>query len=191
MRPPFNVLFVCIGNVCRSPLAESLLRLRLQQQLGPLSEHVVVTSAGSRALAGRAMNDMAAAELARLGGSADDFTARQLTEAIAGGAGLILTATRELRSRVLEEAPAALRRTFTLTEFAALVQGETAESPAGLVRGAAQRRSSAQVQEYDVPDPIGKDAEVHREVADLIDRSVTPIAYALAAAVRDEQATSA
>jgi protein-tyrosine phosphatase len=184
MPAPFNVLFVCVGNVCRSPLAQQLLRLRLQEQPGELSGRVEVTSAGVRAMVGHPMDDMAADELARLGGSAEDFTARQLTEPVAERAGLVLTATKELRSRVLEEAPGALRRTFTITEFAALVQGESAESAESLVRGAAQRRSSAQVQEYDVPDPIGRGEEVHREVADLIDASVTPIAEALATAVR-------
>jgi protein-tyrosine phosphatase len=89
---------------------------------------------------------------------------------------------------VLEEAPAALRRTFTVTELVELVQGERAESPVSLVRGAAQRRSSAQVQQYDVPDLIGQDAAVHRGVADLVDRSVIPSAEALATAVRAETA---
>jgi protein-tyrosine phosphatase len=184
MPASFNVLFVCVGNVCRSPLAQQLLRLRLREQLGELSGRVEVTSAGVRAMVGRPMDDMAADELARLGGSAEDFAARQLTEPVADRAGLVLTATKELRSRVLEEAPGALRRTFTITEFAALVQGESAESAESLVRGAAQRRSSAQVQEYDVPDPIGRGEDVHREAADLIEASVTPIAEALAAAVR-------
>jgi protein-tyrosine phosphatase len=186
MHAPFKVLFVCVGNVCRSPLAQSLLRLRLQEQLGEPSKRVEVTSAGVRAMVGRPMDDMAAAELARLGGSAEDFSARQLTEPVADRADLVLTATKELRSRVLEEAPAALRRTFTITELAALVQGESAESPESLVRGAAQRRSSAQVEEYDVPDPIGRGEDVHREAADLIDASVTTIAEALAAAVQAE-----
>jgi protein-tyrosine phosphatase len=186
MSAPFKVLFVCVGNVCRSPLAQSLLRLRLQEQLGEQSGRVEVSSAGVRAMVGRPMDESAAAQLARLGGSAEDFSARQLTEPVADRAGLVLTATKEIRSRVLEEAPAALRRTFTITELAALVRGESAESPESLVRGAAQRRSSAQVEGYDVPDPIGRGEDVHREAADLIDASVTPIAEALAAAVRAE-----
>lgn len=184
MRVPFTVLFVCVGNVCRSPLAERLLQARLDEQLGELGNAVEVRSAGMRAMVGRSMEEMAASELRRLGVSDDGFTARQLTEQIAGGADLVLTATKELRSRVLEEAPAALRRTFTITEFAALVRGVEAESTKSLVSDAAQRRSSAEVQTYDVPDPIGKSADVHRKSADLIDASVALIAEAIAGAVR-------
>ena len=181
---PFRVLFVCIGNICRSPLAERLLRERLREQLGALSEQVVVESAGVRAMAGRPMDLMAAQELARLGMTNDDFTARQLTERIANDADLILTATKEIRSRVLEEAPAALRRTFTITEFAALARSARPDSPRQLVADAAQRRSSAQVDEYDVPDPIGAGPQVHRRSADMIDDSVGPIAEVLATAVK-------
>jgi protein-tyrosine phosphatase len=181
---PFTVLFVCIGNVCRSPLAERLLRERLRESLGELSEAVTVESAGVRALAGRPMESSAAKELERLGLTNESFRARQLNERIANGAGLVLTATKEIRSRVLEEAPGALRRTFTITEFAALVEGVEADTPRSLVADASQRRSSAQVTEYDVPDPIGAGPDVHRQAADLIDGAVTPIAEALATAVR-------
>jgi len=101
----------------------------------------------------------------------------------------VLTATKDVRSRVLEEAPAALRRTFTITELAALVTGESADSPKTLVADAARRRPSAQVESYDVPDPIGQSADVHREAADLIGAAVTPIAEALATAVRQAAAS--
>lgn len=184
MPQPFTVLVVCIGNVCRSPLAERLLRERLREQLGDLSEAVVVESAGTRAMAGRPMDAMAAQELGRLGLTSEDFRARQLTERMANDAGLVLTATKELRSRVLEDAPGALRRAFTITEFAALVDGVSADSPRELVADAAQRRSLAQVEDYDIPDPIGAGPDVHRKAADLVDASVTPIAAAIATAVR-------
>ena len=184
VSPPFTVLFVCVGNVCRSPLAERLLRERLSDQLGDRSDEVVVESAGVRALVGRPMEAAAAQELARLGLTNEDFTARQLTGRIANGADLVLTATKELRSRVLEEAPGALRRTFTITEFAALSAGARADSPRSLVADAAQRRSAARVDDYDVPDPIGAGPEVHRAAADLIADSVAPIAESLASAVK-------
>ena len=45
-RPQLRVLFVCTANVCRSPLAEALLRHRLRG-LG-LQRRVAVASAGTR-----------------------------------------------------------------------------------------------------------------------------------------------
>jgi protein-tyrosine phosphatase len=181
---PFVVLFVCVGNVCRSPLAEVLLRRRLHEQLGDLGRAVVVESAGVHALEGHPMDEMAARELARLGYVNDAFRARRLTPQMALDADLVLTATKDLRSRVLEEEPAALRRAFTIREFAALVDGVRAASPTDLVADAARRRSSAEVADYDIPDPIGAGAEVHRDVADLVDGAVTPIAQAVAAAAQ-------
>jgi low molecular weight protein-tyrosine phosphatase len=186
---PFEILVVCLGNVCRSPLAERVLRLRLDELLGDGSPAVRVSSAGARALVGQPMDEQAATELRRLGGDPDGFTATQLTAAAAEGADLVLTATRELRSRVLEEAPRALRRTFTIRELAALLASEGGGESAGtadLVARAAARRGAAAVEEYDVTDPYGRPQEVHREVADVLDRDCTTIARAVAAALRTE-----
>jgi protein-tyrosine-phosphatase len=103
-------------------------------------------------------------------------------------ADLVLTATRQLRSRVLEEAPRALKRTFTITEFAALVTseeltGSRVTSAADLVARAGSWRGSVQPDSYDVPDPIGQSEQVHREVADLLDRDCSAIARAVVGAV--------
>ncbi|NUS52919.1 MAG: low molecular weight phosphatase family protein, partial [Nocardioidaceae bacterium] len=160
MADPVRILVVCIGNVCRSPLAEHLLRLRLAGYDG----RVDVRSAGIRALAGHPMDDLAADELRRRGGDPSGFTARQATPAILGEADLVLTATRAIRSRVLEEAPRALKRTFTLPELAAIVGSDgfldpPATSTADLVARAASLRGAVTVADYDVPDPIGRPPE--------------------------------
>jgi protein-tyrosine phosphatase len=177
-----------LGNVCRSPLAEHLLRLRLDDLLGGGVSGVRVSSAGVRAMVGEPMNELAEAELRRLGGDPGAFRAHQLTAAAAGTADLVLTATRALRSRVLEEAPRALKRTFTVREFAALLRSDVfaerrMQSTADLVARAASWRGSVTVDDYDLPDPIGRSAEVHREVADVLDADCDVIARAVTGAV--------
>ncbi|GAB3279051.1 low molecular weight phosphatase family protein [Sinomonas notoginsengisoli] len=111
----FRIVVVCTGNVCRSPLAAALLRDALEE-ISPGS--FSVDSAGTHALVGQPAQP-GSAEIAReLGTSLDRFSAQQLTEAMVTGADLILTLSTEHKGRVLSLAPGALKRTFTLREFA-------------------------------------------------------------------------
>ena len=122
MTDPFRILVVGVGNISRSPLVERHLRHQLDQALGDAAGAVEVSSAGARAISGAIMSVPAALELERVGGTPNGFAARQLTRELMREADLVLTATRALRSRVLEDEPAALRRTFTVREFAGLAQ---------------------------------------------------------------------
>lgn len=180
MSDQFDVLVVCVGNLCRSALAERLLRARLAD-----APHVRVTSAGTRAVVGAPMDAWAAAELDRLGGDPSGFEARQLTADLVMDADLVLTATRQLRSHVVELAPAALKRTFTIREVAALLEerpwpGAPADLRA-LVADAADWRGSVadRGDALDVPDPIGGPASLHRQAADLADAATDVVASAL------------
>jgi protein-tyrosine phosphatase len=172
----YDVLVVCLGNLCRSPLAERLLRLRVAD-----SPDVRVTSAGAHAVVGAPMDALAATELARLGGDPADFAARQLTSEVVTSADLVLTATRELRGQVVALAPSALKRTFTLLELATLLDarpwGESTDR-ADLVAQAADWRDSVSGlgDNLDVPDPIGRSPKVHRAAADHVDRATRVIA---------------
>ncbi len=172
----FRVLFVCIGNVCRSPLGERLLALRLAGD-----DRFEVASAGIAAMAGAPMNPDAAVHLAPHGATADGFVARQLSPAMLTESDLVLTATRAIRSRVLEDAPAALRRTFTVLELAALLDVVGPEDDPGvLVRRAAEERSRATLEDYDIPDPMGRGEAAHAEAARLMSTAVEQIAKGLA-----------
>lgn len=171
---PFRVLFVCVGNVCRSPLGERLLTALL-----PAGEFEVA-SAGVAAVVGAPMTPEAAVHLVSYGGSADGFAARQLVPAMVKDSDLVLTATKAIRTRVLEDSPAALRRTFTVRELAALVDFAAQDGdPAALVRSAAEERSRAALDDYDIPDPYGRGEEANRVAAESMRVAVERIAEGL------------
>lgn len=170
---PFAVLFVCTGNICRSPMGERLLEARLPR------DRFEVASAGVMALEGWEMDPDAAAQLIALGGDPSGFKARQVNDRLLANADLILTATTAHRSRILEERPSALSRAFTMREFAHLVQNAEGTSPAELVAHASRHRSAARSIELDVPDPYQRGEEVHAVIAQIISAAVATIAGAL------------
>lgn len=115
-----RIVTVCTGNLCRSPLIAQVLAARLAH-LPALSEgHLQIDSAGTHAETGQHMPEPAARSSRSLGGDADGHTSAYLSEAKLGGASLIICAEREHRARVVALAPALLRRTFTIREFARL-----------------------------------------------------------------------
>jgi protein-tyrosine phosphatase len=119
----FEVLTVCTGNICRSPLAEQLLRRELPEQ-------AVVTSAGTRGLRSAPMTPEALALADQLGIPTADSTAhrsRFLTEQHLLAPDLIITMTRDHRRMVAELAPSRMRSTFTAREFARLAADITDE----------------------------------------------------------------
>ena len=111
---PYAILCVCTGNVCRSPAAQLMLAARL----GP---SVTVASAGTLALVGRPIEPPMAVHLTAMGLQTGGFVARRLTAADIGAADLVLGLTRGHRAEAVELAPAVVRRTFTLLEFARLL----------------------------------------------------------------------
>jgi len=184
-----RILTVCTGNVCRSPLVELLLRERLAG-LG-IAGGVEVASAGTAARPGQAMTEeMAQVAIARGIPEADAraHRARRLDEPALAAADLVLALTREHRSAAVQLAPRALRRSFTLTEFARLAEATGADAagaalgPAELFAELAAARAEsrpAAPEDDDVPDPIGLPQEVYDQVGAEIATAVDAVAAAL------------
>jgi protein-tyrosine phosphatase len=173
---PFTVLYVCTGNVCRSPMAELMLRALS-------TDDITISSAGLRALVGYGIDDGSAAALRNRGIDPTGHRARQFEPAMATAADLILTAEVTHRDAILGQLPTLLRRTFTIPEFARLAgHVEPGAAPSEAVTAAAGLRGvlgPAAPGSDDVPDPFRASAERTEPVAALIEAATRTAAAAL------------
>ena len=170
------MLFVCTGNLCRSPVAERLLTARRPAE--DVDTVLTVESAGTAAAVGRAMHPHSVEVLEEMGGDSRHFRSRQLTAEMVRAADLVLTMTRAHRRTVLELDARGLRRTFTLSEAAGLARvaavEEVRSAPSELRAGMlAARLDGARALRPgsagdDIPDPVDQPVRVHRTVAGRI-----------------------
>lgn len=112
-----EILTVCTGNICRSPLAELLLRTRLADV--PVYVHSVGTH-GFDAVEMTAEAQSLAVEFGVRSTWAQEHRSRYLTERHLVTPDLVLAMSRDHRRRIVELAPTRLRSTFTIREFARL-----------------------------------------------------------------------
>ena len=164
-----HVLFVCTGNICRSPTAERLAAAYGTRLQIPALK---TSSAGTRAVIGSPIHHDAALVLTGLGGEVSNFAARQFTPRVASDADLVLTMSRSQRDIVLERAPRLLRRTFTLTEAAELASRHGARTIADFP---ALRPQLVPDSAPDIPDPINQSPDVFAEIGSQIADLLPPI----------------
>ncbi len=184
LRPDaVNVLMVCTGNICRSPAAHLLLEASLHGA-GPIT----VTSAGTMALVGEPVFAPIERLLRSRGIDPGGFGASLLTERGVRSASLVLGMTRAHRGQAVSLSPAAVRRSFTLKEFArlagqvpstALTALAGSASPAArlsaLTQLAGRYRAPVPDTDDDVDDPYRRGDEVNARVFDEIERAVATI----------------
>src|SRR6476661_1847803 len=118
-----GILFVCTGNICRSPYAERRLR-----QLLPDSG-IPIASAGTGAAVASDIEEATSEQLRRLGADVTGFAARAVTPQLIDDAEIVLTMTRAHRGEVARLRPAAMRRIFALGDFADLCRSSAAWRP--------------------------------------------------------------
>lgn len=192
---PVRILTVCTGNICRSPVAERLLQAGLNQVVPGGFE---VASAGTRAMVDDPMQPISADIVRTFGGTPDGFAARQLTPRILRGVDLVLTMTSGHRGEVLQQDASMLKRTFTIREFARMLDvldARATEQPdAGpddadpLAANTAYWRSlparaagvrhlalPADPSENDIIDPYRRSPEVYRQMEDELAPAIISI----------------
>jgi protein-tyrosine phosphatase len=169
---PVRVLVLCTGNVCRSPMAEVMLRARLDQRGVP----AVVTSAGS-VTEDRPPTDEVLELLEARGLDGSHHRSRLLDTDLLADADLVLAMARlHVRDASLHD-PGAFARTFTLKE---LVRRGSAVGPRltgesiddWLARAGEGRRPTdllGDSEADDVADPMGRRFGVFKKTATELD----------------------
>ena len=125
---PYKIVTVCTGNICRSPLAEALLRESLD------TPALDVSSAGIMAAVGGSVPRQQLRIAAKLGvRGLETHRPQPLTRRMIEDADLVLGMSRGHRKRIVRMDPEAVRRTFTIREFARLAPLVTVEDVEVLV----------------------------------------------------------
>ncbi len=131
----FNVLFVCSGNTCRSPMAEGMLKTLISPK------YCEVRSAGTIAMGGLQSAHYARQVVKEYGGSIDRHRSNYLDRELIDWADLVLVMEFKHYETVLEISPDAVVKTFLLREY---------------------RRKTKYTE---VPDPVGRDLVAYQQAA--------------------------
>ncbi|MEX0743524.1 MAG: low molecular weight protein-tyrosine-phosphatase [Actinomycetota bacterium] len=173
-----SILVVCTGNVCRSPIAEGMLRSILQTRFGEAAPSVA--SAGTAGWVGSAADPSSIAAAAELGIDISAHRARQLRADDVRSADLVLAMASEHRETAARSAPEAGGAAFALKELVRLLEALPAASPAddpsatltGRIREADRLRRDRigdWTQQEGVEDPLGMRLDGFRAVARDLD----------------------
>ncbi len=144
-----NVLFVCTGNTCRSPMAEGLFRLAVQGR-----SDFKTSSAGVAASRGAPCNPETAALLKKRGAELKDFSSRMVSDELLAAATHVFAMTRSHLQTLEARFPKHSDKFYLVCEFVDIPNEGIGT---------------------DVPDPIGLGRKAYEEVAEMFDMAIPSI----------------
>ncbi|RFA15803.1 hypothetical protein B7R21_03620 [Subtercola boreus] len=190
--PPLNILFICTGNICRSPMAVQLVLHELAAVSGEAAagRSVRVQSRGTHARVGSPMDPPAARQSVAMGGDPSGHEAAQLVQDDLRDADLVVAMTLDHRAAAARMFPAASKKSVTLLELKRLIDylepgsgggaaGRRASPRDSLATLLATRSSVPSVRHDDdlsIPDPFRRSSGAHAKVAREIQSAVSTLA---------------
>lgn len=151
----FQILFVCSGNSCRSPLAEGLLRVKLPVRL---QDEVEVKSAGTLGIEDSPAARYSVELVQEMGGDISNHRSQSLTEELMRETDLVLAMASEHVDYLHEEFPQYRENVFLLKRF-----------------GRAAGEANTDDSDDDIFDPVGLSKETYRLCAEIIDEELERI----------------
>ena len=129
--PIKRILFVCLGNQCRSPMAEHLFKQILARSKNSKAKEIAVTSASTGIYDGAPASRKTIEVMRRRGIDLSGFRAKQVTPELIDWADLILAMDRRNKKAIINMLPDAAAKTFTLKEYAGDDDNPDVEDPVG------------------------------------------------------------
>jgi protein-tyrosine phosphatase len=172
-----SILVVCTGNICRSPMAEGLIRHHLAQRE---LEGIDVSSAGVAGWQDSPATPEAIQAMTELDIDIASHLARRLDPSMIEPAGLVLAMASEHADVAARLVPESYDRTFTLKEFTRLLGEavwvadlgpfEPGDDPERRLRAAVEAASALRggrdpLDDEDIADPIGLGIDSYRATA--------------------------
>jgi protein-tyrosine-phosphatase len=121
-----NILLVCTGNTCRSPMAKALLQKILQERAPGSAEEFHISSAGLTTGPGLPASKYAIAVMEERGIDIKGHRSQPVDASLVQAADLVLAMTDVQREYLWDRFPTRKENIFTLAEFAGIA-GEVAD----------------------------------------------------------------
>ncbi|BCJ86724.1 low molecular weight protein-tyrosine-phosphatase [Effusibacillus dendaii] len=156
-KSPIRILFVCLGNICRSPLGEGIFKQLIREQ--GLEDRFVVDSAGTAGYHTGSLPDPGSRRAAqRRGYSIDDQRARQISSKDLEEFDYVIAMDRSNR-RNIERLGKGTAKLLLLREFDPELRTEESD--------------------FDVPDPWSLGDDAFEETYMIIERSCRKLLHML------------